>query len=324
MINIFGGRPNTAVAKQTVSFVNAGITAINTAVIFLVDNPLKSYVPGRSINGITGFEKGKGYYIVALQDIDLQSWLMAPLVQPSTGVPLIIFSGESNSGGYALNSEALPAEIAARSSVQILNNNTLAGFEDLNISLGNNLYGHAGAETWIGERHGWELMLANRVEAGTFIAAPCYLVKTGQGASHISEWGEGSSYWTTFQARVDAAIGFLTTLTGSAPSPYLFYSQGINDAIAGTDLTTWKAATLAHFDKIRVKYGDNLPIVMTKLVPSYPVYNAAIEELATERTNLYFVETLDATLENENHWDYEGMKLISSRMQEVLLQNYAI
>lgn len=330
-INLIAGQPNVVVAKQTISFDLAGITAINTAVIFLVSNgELKSYVPGRVINGITGFVKNKGYYIVPLVDMDLQNWSLPPIVRPSDGVPLIIFTGESNSGGYADNSLALPAEIAARPSVQIINNLTLAGFEDLNISVGNNIYGHAGAESWVGSRHGWELMLANRVEAGTFIPSPCYLVKTGQGASQIANWAVGGVYgstncWQTFQDRVDLAIDIITTNTGTPPTPYIFYSQGINDAIAGTDVETWKTATLAHFDKIRAKYGANTPIVMTKLTPPYPLFNAAIEEVAGQRSDTYFAETSDLPVQpDNNHWDYASMKILSSRMQDILLQNYAI
>lgn len=321
-INLIAGRPNVVVAKQTISFDLAGITAINTAVIFLVSSgELKSYVPGRLINGITGFVKDKGYYIVPLIDIDLQSWSLPPIVQPSVGVPLIIFTGESNSGGYALNSQALSGEIAPRSSIQILNNNTML-FEALDIGT-NNIIGHAGLAP--DQTHGWELMLANRVEAGTFIPSPCYLVKTGQGGSLIEQWAEGAAegYWDIFQDRVDTAITLLTTLTGSAPTPYIFYSQGINNALNSGTAPAWITNTLAHFDKIRAKYG-NVPIVMTKFMSTHPILNAAIDELVPQRSGVYSVFTEDATLRDVNHWDYTGMKLVSSRMQEVLLQNYAI
>jgi hypothetical protein len=76
--NLFTG-PNAVVAKNTVDFVSAGITALNTAKIFLVDATLKSYVPGRSINGISGFVAGKGYYIQALTDMDLSANVVPPL-----------------------------------------------------------------------------------------------------------------------------------------------------------------------------------------------------------------------------------------------------
>lgn len=249
-------------------------------------------------------------------------------------VPLIIYTGESNSGGYALNSSATSGEISDRPSIQILNNNTLAGFEDLNISSGNNLYGHNGAETWQGVRHGWELEMANRIESGTFIPSPCYLVKTGQGASKIADWLDPTglySYngsantvnpWQAFKERVDKAIELLTTLTGIAPRLYIFYSQGINDAIAGTDINTWKTNTLAHIDQIRSRYGANIPIVITKFSSTYATYNAAIDEIITQRGNLFSVNTLDCSLQVDgNHWDYAGMKSVSDRMMDCFLAN---
>jgi hypothetical protein len=77
--NIKGGAPNAVVAKTTVSFATAGITALNTEIIYLVDDPLKSYVPGRTINGISGFEANKGYYLVAKLDMDLESLVVPPV-----------------------------------------------------------------------------------------------------------------------------------------------------------------------------------------------------------------------------------------------------
>jgi len=86
--NIVGGAPNAIVAKSTVSFATAGITALNTEIIYVVGNPLKSYVPGRAINGISGFEAGKGYYMVAKIDMDLETYVVPPLD-----------GGEGTSGG---------------------------------------------------------------------------------------------------------------------------------------------------------------------------------------------------------------------------------
>jgi hypothetical protein len=84
--NIKGGAPNAVVASETVSFATAGITSVNTEIIYLVDNPLKSYVPGRAINGISGFEEGKGYYFIAKVDMDLEAYLIPPI--PSGGTQL--------------------------------------------------------------------------------------------------------------------------------------------------------------------------------------------------------------------------------------------
>ncbi|MBL8182439.1 MAG: InlB B-repeat-containing protein, partial [Blastocatellia bacterium] len=91
-------------------------------------------------------------------------------------VPLVIITGESNSGGYAVNADATPTELSARPGVQILNNNTLL-FEDLDIGT-NNLIGHAGLSE--NATHGFELGLANSVAASEWPNSPVYLVKAGQ------------------------------------------------------------------------------------------------------------------------------------------------
>lgn len=77
--NINGNAPNAVVAKQTIAFTDAGINETNTEIIYLVDDPLLSFVPGRAINGISGFVANKGYYIVAKIDFDLTSAVVPPL-----------------------------------------------------------------------------------------------------------------------------------------------------------------------------------------------------------------------------------------------------
>lgn len=77
--NIIAGGFFACVAKATISFVDAGITALNTTIIYRVSGDIKSYRPDRIINGITGFEQGKGYYISAKQDMDLSNILTPPL-----------------------------------------------------------------------------------------------------------------------------------------------------------------------------------------------------------------------------------------------------
>lgn len=312
--NIFGGRANVGIATETISFEAAGITALNTSIIYLIDTAIQSYVPGREINPIDGFVEGKGYYIIAITSMDQTANFLPPI-----STPLIVFTGESNAGGYALNSQALPAELEELPEVQILNNDTLL-FEDLHIGVNNKL-GHTGHEDSWYTTHGWELQLANNVEAGVSFPNPCYLVKTAQGGSAIADWDPAYDYWTWFQDRVDAAISLVRDATGREPTLYIFYSQGINDGIAGTNINTWKTLTLAHFDKIRVKYGF-VPIVMTKFMNTYSAINTAIDQLVLLRPDLYAVNTSDATLRDANHWDYAGMKLVSDRMQAVFTQHY--
>lgn len=244
---------------------------------------------------------------------------------PAPVIPLIIISGESNSGGRALNSSASPSELAPRSSVQIFNNITF-GFQNLDIGT-NNLLGHSGLAT--DTEHSWELEMANRVEAGSFGNNPMYLVKTGQGGTKIENWAVGNTAyngvdcWQVFQSRVDSAISQLHGMSGLDVQPYLFYTQGINDAIAGTNLTTWKAATIAHFAKIRAKYGD-MPIVMTKLMTTYNSFNPIIDQITAEVTECYSVVTADATLRDVNHWDYAGQKLVAGRMMDTILAYYTL
>lgn len=319
MANVYGGQANVVVAKQSITFEKAGVTADNTAVIYLADGTLKSYIPGRLINGITSLQKGKGYYWVAKQDMDMDRWVMPLLQQASEGPPMLIFTGESNSGGYAVNADCTTEELAPRPTVQILNNTSLV-FENLQIGV-NNLIGHTGLPA--NATHGWENGVAGRMEDGTFIGSPLYLVKTGQGASRIDQWAEGSAYWTTFQTRVDEAIDLITTATGVAPSPYMFFSLGINDAIAGTNIETWKTAVLAHIDKMRAKYGF-MPIIMTQFMDTYPTWSAAVRDVAGQRDDVYTVVTNDLPLRDTNHWNYTGMKTMAGRMIDIFLENYAI
>jgi hypothetical protein len=238
---------------------------------------------------------------------------------PAQGSPLlIIFSGESNSGGYAVNSDATSDELAPRT-LQILNNTSLE-FEDLDIGT-NNLIGHAGFTD--NTTHGWELQLANRYEDGDF-NRPVYLVKTGQGGTRIADWNVGATTylspncWQIMQDRVNAAISEIETLTGQTPELVMFYSLGINDAIAGTNTSTWKTAVEAHFAKVRAEW-PGLPIFMTELPNIYDTFNAKIDEIVAADSNTFKIETSDATMRDTNHWDYAGMKLISDRMIDAFL-----
>jgi hypothetical protein len=71
--------PAVVVATVNIGFVAAGITAANTQTIFEVGNPLKSYDPTRPFNPITGFEAGKGYYVVPKLNFDLSNMLYPPI-----------------------------------------------------------------------------------------------------------------------------------------------------------------------------------------------------------------------------------------------------
>lgn len=238
-------------------------------------------------------------------------------------VRLIVFNGESNSGGAAANSFLNTTEAATRTNVKILNNTTLTTFDNLIIGT-NNLIGHAGIAN--GTLHGWENELANQADAG-IIDQPTYLVKTGQGGSLIADWNTGGPYYNTMKARVDAA---LSLLSGSTVKMFWFYSQGINDALqpTPTNTTTWQNATAAYFAQIRTLYGATVPIIMTKFNGSMPSnYNANMDALAASNQYNYALDCTGATIIPSgpyglNHWDYEGYKFVANKMIQAMLTFY--
>jgi hypothetical protein len=245
----------------------------------------------------------------------------------TSGIPnLVIFSGESNSGGIGANASATGAELASQPTVQIYNNFTHA-VENLLIGT-NNLIGHVGLEAYVSNSHGWELELANRMRAGTFAPAPLYLDKTGQGGSVINDWRVGGGYggkdfWQTMQNRIDSTITFIQAQTGKTPRLFLFYSQGINDIISGTDTATWRTATEAHFTKIRAKY-PSIKIFMTKFNQSgYTSYNTTIDVIASRVSECYAVDPGSATYGGA-HWDYAGLKVVSDALINTLLAHYSV
>lgn len=225
-------------------------------------------------------------------------------------VPLVIFNGESNSGGYADNSSALPTELLPRPAVQILDNIGLSSWQDLDIGT-NNLVDHAGLSN--GPTHGWELGLANSVEAGEWWDSKVYLIKTGQGGSKISDWVVGGTYWTKFCQRVQAAKTMLQQ-AGLVPTIYLWYSLGVNDAIAGTNETTWLADVKETHKRIRGQLGY-VPIIMTKFHPETVGvnFNDSIDAYAASDPMVMAIECTGVTLKDQNHWDYGGMKTMAGR-----------
>lgn len=232
--------------------------------------------------------------------------------------PLIIFWGESNASGKALNSAATSAELSERARLKIFNNTQTETFQNLHIPLNNNL-GHSGIDSTL--YHGWELELANLGDSGT-LNSPIYVCKNGQGGSDIESWVNPA--FLNCQNRwvwPDSAKKLLTTINnGVAPTMYIFYSQGINDIIEGTSAATWKTKTETLFDSIRVRYGTT-PIFMTYFVGSYTAYNSTIDQICIDKPDVYAIQTSDASGDG-THWDYNGMKLIGRRMVTTLKAHY--
>ncbi len=94
--NVFVG-PNSVVAKQTATFADMGFNDTNVSIIYEIGNSLKSWVPGRSINGITGTTPNKGYYIVSLVDADLTAFFRPDFLTSGQVEQAATFSAITNS-----------------------------------------------------------------------------------------------------------------------------------------------------------------------------------------------------------------------------------
>lgn len=261
-------------------------------------------------------------FLLLFWSVNCQAQLYLGRIYSSPTVRLIVFIAESNSGGLAPNSSATSPELSSRSVVQIFNNYTFR-YENLDIGT-NNLYLHKGLEAYYGISHGWELQLANRV-ADSDLLNPTYLVKAGQGGTTIAQWSPGGIFegiypLDTFYKRMDSAILQVQYLTGKTAKPIIFYTQGINDIIAGTSVATWKASTISHIDRIRARYGM-MPVFITNFYMSgRTIYNTAIAEIATEMEKVYVIDTNGAgETGDNNHWNYAGMKLIADRIIDAML-----
>lgn len=237
-------------------------------------------------------------------------------LSPADPIPLFIFGLESNSGGYALNSDPTPEELEPREMLTILNN---ANFELQAMEIGvNNLIDHAGLVN--NATHGLENGLANTLAIGRFNVPEAYLVKCGQGGSTIAQWSVGNptGYWATLVERVEDIRAQLDLL-GINYQPIMFYSQGINDIIASTNPVTWKAATIEMLGRIRTLFEDpEMPIYITNftdppLQAMDESYNDEIDEICAEVDFTYLLDTSDTTARDINHWDYEGFIKIAER-----------
>ncbi|MFN8766130.1 MAG: sialate O-acetylesterase [Pirellulaceae bacterium] len=228
--------------------------------------------------------------------------------------PLVfVITGESNSGGVGLNSDATPAERQPRSSVVILDLEA-EGMPLVPMQLGkNNLRKHVGLENYYDKYHGLENGLANAVEGGVLRdRSSVYLVKTGHGGSTIAQWQPDAptGYWRQFVERTEAVKRQLDR----DAEWVVWMSLGINDAIAGTDPDLWQRHVGEHLARIQ----NQLPgarVVMTEFQSmGYPETNLRIRRLADELQGVESVETTGVPLSDANHWGYEGLKQVADRM----------
>lgn len=224
---------------------------------------------------------------------------------------LIIFVGESNSGGQGLNSSAAAAEKGLQVGINHYNNDT-GVIEKLNIGKksngGNNRLGHdrLGEED---DLHGWELQLANRVRAATFGADTVYLLKAGQGGSTASEWNQATDpYQVTFKARSDSYKGLVQNLT-----PIIWLSIGINDSLLSTPNTgqAFRDDVMAAIALWRLSW-PGAPILISTVTPTYTAQNTNIRSLQGSVSNSYLVDAATVSPGSDiNHWDYAGLKAVT-------------
>ncbi|QQS22775.1 fibronectin type III domain-containing protein [bacterium] len=225
-----------------------------------------------------------------------------------------VITGESNSGGIGLNSQATVGELASRSAVQIMNL-TSGNFLYENLDIGtNNLRDHSGLEGYYDCCHGFELQLANSTEEHAFPDNPqVYLVKTGHGGSQVTNWAVGQTYWTKFLQRTAAA----KTQLPENRKWVVFLSLGINDAIAGNNVSTWKTNMIEWMDRIKADLPGAIIILTGFQSMGYGTYNTAINELAASEPNVYAIDSTGAALRDANHWSYAGLKTVTSSMVTV-------
>lgn len=244
-------------------------------------------------------------------------------VQLGQVVWMFVVVGESNAAGAALdNAGPTVGELAARTGTKILNNTTLA-FGDLDIGTNNNIDQNL-PESAV---HGWELSLANMVDAGRFSATPVYIVKTGQSGARVANWAVGQTYWTKFLARVGAAKTALEA-AGLLPRPVVLFSMGGNDAKSPvTAVSTWKADTIALLARIRTELGATTPIIMSNFefrASQYQIYDASMLEIAAADSNTKIVSSLGTSIRSDNlHWDYGGLLEMGERMINQVLTGAA-
>ena len=190
---------------------------------------------------------------------------------------LFVIAGESNAGGYAVNSTLTADQLLAQAHAKIWNN-TSSVFQALQIGT-NNLLGHSGTPD--NATHGIERGLAREI-LNTLQWPEAYILKAGQGGSTIAQWsvGNATGYLSTLTSRYNAAVTALTN-SGYIVRPVFIWLNGINDAVGGTATATFRTATQAHFTQIRSFMGAGTPVFMPQIMPTNAAYTAINTEIAT-------------------------------------------
>ena len=218
------------------------------------------------------------YTSAVLRKTATDTWILSlPVADNLSQVRyLFVIAGESNAGGCAANSLLTADQLLIQGHAKIWHN-VLTSFQSLQIGT-NNLISHSGLTDNV--THGIERGLAREV-LNTLQWSQACILKAGQGGSAIATWsvGNASNNLSTLTTRYNAALAALH-VGGYVVRPVLIWFSGINDAVAGTNTTTFRNATQAHFAQIRSLMGANTPIFMPQIMPTNAAYTAINTEIA--------------------------------------------
>lgn len=83
-----GGRQNVAIAKVNANLGEIGMNDGNVLVVYEINaqsDNTKSWKPDRDLNSFSSITAGRGYNIIALQDMDLTDYFFPPTPSAPSG-----------------------------------------------------------------------------------------------------------------------------------------------------------------------------------------------------------------------------------------------
>lgn len=227
---------------------------------------------------------------------------------PENGVRVFLQTGQSNSRGRGLNSDATPEELAIQPQMKIWRLHTGGGFDDLEVPVNNQTSGTT---------HSIELGLAKYFN-DYYPDEIGYIIKVGIDGTPIIEHLPGGEVYDNFYPNF--AIPGINRLIseGKIPYVYMIYSQGEADA----NPTNWPDGNnptnyVARFDswvaQWRSNIGADLPIVVYQILDTYDPGSGQINEIFINKDasddKLHMLATGDLPSVGDNlHFNYTAQK----------------
>lgn len=242
-------------------------------------------------------------------------------------VKVLIFAGESTAAGPVYNTNCSAGEMVTRPKVQVYVH-SLGKFQSLNVGMNNKLSVPSKLLQSLGGTHGFEVEIANRVEAATFNSGnTVYIVPTARGSSFSSEFQVGytdGNGINVLQAQLDKIAGALAAIValGHTPQPYFIIRMGINDLLTSVPAATFRSNMVAWITSLRaatVAYGVT-PIFMTTCPsPTWTGYNAVtIPQIASDVGSCTVVDTSASATSDGSHETYAAQKTSWGLIQTAL------